>query len=240
MGIADTAAELRAIAREADDATGYFPALYSRVTARIAESIAAGRFDDGPRMERFATTFASYYVRAFRNDIPRPRCWQATWDVAGDGALLIVQHLLLGINAHVNHDLPLAVVDVARGAGGLASVHDDFLAVNAVLAETYNGVLRDLDRVSRWTNEAAALGGGRSFNFSLRVARDQAWDAAGRLFPLDADGSAAYAAELDRLVSVLAFLVTRPVFPLRLLVPLARRLEQRDPRTVTAALLGSP
>jgi hypothetical protein len=99
-------------------------------------------------------------------------------------------------------------------------------------------VLHDLDRVSRWTNEVATLGGGRLFNFSLRVARDQAWGAAGRLYPLDADGAAAYRAELDRLVSVLAFLVTRPVLPLRLLLPLARRLEERDPRTVTAALLG--
>ncbi|HEX9968856.1 MAG TPA: DUF5995 family protein, partial [Acidimicrobiales bacterium] len=219
-------------------ATGYFPALYSRVTTRIADGIAAGRFEDGPRMERLAATFASYYVRAFRREIPRPRCWQASWDVCGDRSLLIVQHLLLGINAHVNHDLPLAVVDVAHAQGDLASVRADFLAVNHVLAEAYTDVLRDLDRVSRWTNEVAALGGGRMFNFSLRVARDQAWAAAGRLFPLDAEGAAAYKAELDRLVSVLAYLVTRPAFPLRLVVPLGRLLEERDARKVAAALLG--
>src|SRR5687767_12987097 len=113
MGIAETAKELRAIALAADDATGYFPALYSRVTSRVA---AAG-ID-----ERLTVVFASYYLRAFRREIERPRCWQATWDVAADDNLLIVQHLLLGINAHVNHDLPLAVVDVAREAGALAPV----------------------------------------------------------------------------------------------------------------------
>ena len=229
MGIAETAEELRAVALAADDATGYFPALYSRVTARVA---AAG-ID-----ERLTVTFASYYLQAFHREIARPRCWQATWDVAGDRNLLIVQHLLLGINAHVNHDLPLAVVDVAREVGALAPIRRDFDAVNDVLAATYTEVLRDLDGVARWTNEAAAVGGGRLFNFSLRVARRQAWDAAVRLYPLDETGTAVYTAELDRLVSVLAYLITRPALPARLAIPLLRRLEQRDPRKVVTALIG--
>ena len=230
MTIAETAAELRAVALAADDASGYFPALYSRVTRRVAE---AGIADE------LAVVFAGYYLRALRREIDRPRCWQATWDVAGDGNLLIVQHLLLGINAHVNHDLPLAVVELARRHGELAPMRPAFDAVNDVLAATYHEVLRDLDGVARWTNEAAALGGGRLFNFSLRVARRQAWDAATRLFPLDDAGTAAYRAELDRLVSVLAYLVTRPVLPVRVVIPLLRRLEQRDPRRVTLALLGT-
>lgn len=227
--IAETAAELRSIARGADDARGYFPALYSRVTDRVAAAGIA---------EPLAVTFASYYVRAFRGEVEPPRCWRASWDVAGDDGLLIVQHLLLGINAHVNHDLPLAVVDVAREVGGLQSLRADFDAINDVLADTYHHVIRDLDGVARWTSEASALGGGRLFNFSLRVARRQAWDAAVRLFPLDEAETAAYRAELDRLVSVLAYLVTEPPLPVRVLLPLVRRLEQRDPRTVTAALLG--
>lgn len=229
MTVTETAEELRAIARGADDARGYFPALYSRVTDRVA---AAGIH------ERLTVRFASYYLRAFHHEIDPPRCWQASWDVAGDDSLLIVQHLLLGINAHVNHDLPLAVVDVAREVGNLQSIRADFDAVNDILADTYVAVLRDLDGVARWTSEASALGGGRLFNFSLRVARQQAWDAAVRLFPLGEAEAAAYRAELDRLVSVLAFLVTQPPLPVRLLLPLVRGLEQRDPRTVTAALLG--
>jgi hypothetical protein len=48
-----------------------------------------------------------------------------------------------------------------------------------------------------------------------------------------------YLHELDRLVCVLAYLVTRPKSPGSVLVNLARRLEQRDPVKVTAALLGS-
>jgi len=227
------------MARSASDASGYFIALYARVTARIAASIRDGRFVDGGRMDVFATTFAAYCTRAAQNERERPRCWQACFDVAGDPNLLIVQHLLLGINAHVNHDLALAVVEVAGPSGGLESIKADFDAVNDVLAETYIDVLRALDRVSHWTNRAAAAGGGRVFNFSLRVARGQAWSAAERIHAMPTERErAAYIGELDQVVSVLAYLITRPPIPVRPLVWIARRLEEHDPRTVTTALLG--
>ena len=58
--IADTAKDLRAVALAAHDASGYFPALYSRVTVRIGASIEAGTFADGPGLDRFATRFASH------------------------------------------------------------------------------------------------------------------------------------------------------------------------------------
>jgi hypothetical protein len=183
--IRETAAELRTIAQSSHDAAGYFPALYSRVTTQIALSIERGEFADGDRMNVFATDFASRYVRAWKREIPRPRCWQGSWDVAGNSSLLIVQHLLLGINAHVNYDLPQSVAAVARQTGDLAGAREDFDSVNDVLSATSVGVLRDLDRLSRWTSEVAVLGGGRAFNFSLRAARAQAWSAAERLYALD-------------------------------------------------------
>ena len=234
-----TAEQLRVLALDATDASGYFPAMYSRVTERIAVSIDDGRFVDGERMDAFATTFASYYLRAQEAVEPRPRCWQASWDVADDPDLLIVQHLLLGINAHVNHDLAQAVVEVVGPGGDLTLVKPDFDAVNDVLTETYDDVLRSLDRVSGWTNVAASFCGGRVFNFSLQVARRRAWGAAERIHALDSEEERlAYVAELDRLVAVLAYLITQPPIPVRPLLWLGRRLEQRDPRAVTAALLS--
>jgi hypothetical protein len=236
--ISDTAKDLRAAALAAGDASGYFPALYSRVTTRIGDSIAAGTFADGPGLDRFATTFASHYVAA-ADDHPRsPRCWRASWDVAGDQRLLIVQHLLLGINAHVNYDLARAVVEVADERGDLVSIRRDFDAVNDVLAATYVDVVKDLDRMSRWVNRAARLGGGRAFNFSLKLARARAWQAASTMYTLPADARRGYADELDRVVSVLALLITRPSPVLRPLLSLARRLEEHDTNKVVAAMLG--
>jgi hypothetical protein len=236
--IADTAKDLRAVALAASDASGYFPALYSRVTARIAASIEAGTFADGPGIDRFATRFASHYVAAADDHLAGPRCWQACWDVADDRRLLIVQHLLLGINAHVNYDLSRAVVEVADERGDLQSIRHDFDAVNDVLAETYVDVVKDLDRMSRWVNSVARLGGGRTFNFSLRLARARAWQAASAMYPLSAGGRRAYSAELDRVVSVLAFLITRPSPVVRPLLAVARRLEEHDSTKVVTAMLG--
>jgi hypothetical protein len=237
--IEQTASELRDIALEADDASGYFPALYLHVTDNVAEGIRNGRFENGDRMERFVDTFAGRYIQAREGQIPVARCWQATWDVARDPNLVIVQHLLLGINAHVNYDLAQAVVEVASEEGGLDAIHDDFNTINDVLESTSVAVIRDLDLVSRWTSEAAWLGGGRLFNFALQAARSQAWDAAERLYPLNESQRREYLSELDDLDSVLAYLITRPVWPVGIAFWLARRFEQRDPRTVTRALLGN-
>jgi hypothetical protein len=235
----DAATELRAIARAQSDALGFFPALYARVTDRVAAGIADQRFEDGPRMDVFITEFADRYLRAFHERATRARCWQACWDVARSDTLLIVQHLLLGMNAHVNYDLPQTVAGIVGRDGDWARARRDFDAVNTVLATTSIDVLRDLDRVSRWTNEVASLGGGRLFNFSLRAARDQAWYAAQRLSDSDDQQRREYLRELDDLVAVLAYLISRPLVPgASLLVRLARRLENRRPIEVTAALLG--
>lgn len=233
-----TVQELRGIAASRPDASGYFPAMYARVTAEIARSVRTGTFASGEGMERFAEAFAGRYTGAAASAAGRASCWQACWDVAGDDRLLIVQHLLLGINAHVNFDLPQAVVAAARAAGGLEHVRADFEMVNEVLATTSVSVVRDLDRTSRWVSEVVSLGGGRLFNFSLRVAREQAWSAAERMYGLDEHDTRAYVDELDRLVSVLAYLVTHPGVAGRLAVRAARHFEEHDPSVVTATLLG--
>ena len=118
--------ELRDLALAAGDAAGFFPAMYVRVTEDIAARISAGQFDDGERMAQLIDAFAGHYIGARTGQIAVPRCWQATWDVAADDHLLIAQHLLLGANAHINHDLALAVVEVADDVGGLDSLEGDF------------------------------------------------------------------------------------------------------------------
>ncbi len=213
--------------------------MYARVTRRIAMAIETGRFVDGARMDEFASAFADYYVLALTGEVAPPRCWAAAWDVADDHSLLIAQHLLLGINAHVNHDLALTVVEVAAARGDLGSIRPDFNAVNSILAETYDELLADLGLVSRWATRASAIGGGDAFNFSLRVAREQAWRAAVAMHTLDDLGLRSYEAELDRLVTVLAHQITRPPRLVRPLVWLARRVENDDAPSVTRRLLGA-
>lgn len=233
-----TIERLRSTALDADDASGYFAAMYARVTDRVQAAITEGRFGDGERMARFARTFADWYLGPRDGTRPRPACWKAADDVAGDHRLLIVQHLLLGINAHVNHDLPQVVVELAGGEAALDGLRPDFEAINDILAETQPDILRDLGRVSGWTQMAASRGGGHVFNFSLARARRQAWQSAQRLHRLGDVARDRDVAELDRLVSVLAHLITRPRAPISWLLRIPRWLEPDDPRVVTSRLLG--
>ena len=236
--LADTTDQLRAVALDAADASGYFPAMYARVTSAVDDAIAAGRFADGSGMATFARTFAARYLVPRSGQPPVPGCWQAAWDVSADRHLLVVQHLLLGVNAHVNHDLPLVVVDLAGKRGDLEAMRSDFDSINTILAETQPRVMKDLGLSSRWVNLAASLGGGRLFDFSLVVARGQAWRSAERLYHMSPADRPDDVAELDRLVRVLAYLIAHPRTPLRWALPVLRRLEDSDPRRVTRTLLG--
>ena len=233
-----TIEQLRSEALTAVDAGGYFPAMYARVTDRVQAAIAAGRFDDPERMARFARTFADWYVGPRSGARPRPTCWAAADDVASDRSLLIVQHLLLGINAHVNHDLPQVVVELAGTDETLTALRPDFDAINDILGETQVDVLRDLGRVSALTQWAASLGGGTVFNFSLDRARDQAWATAARLHRLDGAARQKQSAELDEVVTVLSYLVTKQNTPVSWLLRIPRRFERDDPYVVTRKLLG--
>jgi hypothetical protein len=236
--LGDTLEAMRAAALGANDGGGYFPAMYARVTQRVIDDAEAGRFADDARMAAFVVEFANRYWDARADPSSAARCWRGSFDVAGDPALLIVQHLLLGINAHVNFDLPQAVVRLVDGGAELDGIRPDFEAVNGILAATYDDIMSDLDRVTRWTSKAGASGGGWIFNFSLRAAREQAWRASVRLAGETEPARRDDLALLDDLVAVLAFLVTRPKPPVRWLVPLLRRLETRDPDRVIRALLG--
>jgi len=64
---------------------GYFAALYRSVTRRVRDSITAGRFEDGPRMERLDVIFANRYLdavdRLWKGETPT-RSWQLAFRAA--------------------------------------------------------------------------------------------------------------------------------------------------------------
>jgi len=132
---------------------GYFAALYKRITIAIRTAIAQGLFQDGPRMELFDVTFASRYFAALNGyfhpgAFPQPsHCWRVAFDGATHPEPIIVQHMLAGVNAHIDLDLGIAVEQVAPGAK-LPSIETDFNTVNKVLAAQVNGVVDEIDDLS--------------------------------------------------------------------------------------------
>ncbi len=168
---------------------GYFAALYRKVTMAVRDDIdRGGVFDDDGRMERLDVAFAGRYLDAYhahRRGDPCSRSWQAAFDAASSRRLIIVQNLLLGINAHINLDLGAAAVEVSPG-NQLAGLRGDFDRINDVLAFLSGSALADIDELSPWLALLNRVGGRSEraiISFSIDVARREAWRFAETLAP---------------------------------------------------------
>lgn len=163
---------------------GYFAALYKRITIAIKKGIQDGLFQDGPRMERFDVTFASRYFAAlneyfhptqFKGEISR--CWKVAFDGALGPGPILVQHMLAGVNAHIDLDLGIAAEAVAPGRQ-LPSLHRDFNTVNAVLFSQVASVVMEIDSLSPVLADIYAVLMQHELDLiadGLAIVRDGAW-----------------------------------------------------------------
>jgi hypothetical protein len=98
----------------AQAARGEFLSTYRRTTAAVGEAIERGFFEDGPWVEAWDVAFAALYLEALDADLagagPVPRPWRLAFAAPAD--LPALRHVLLGINAHINYDLPQALLAV--------------------------------------------------------------------------------------------------------------------------------
>jgi hypothetical protein len=98
--------------------TGYFACLYRKMTIAVKEGMDKGAFEDGARMERLDVSFANRYLDAY-NQYSKKAIITQSWQYAFDAStqqLTTIQHLLLGMNAHINLDLGIAAAEVSKGA----------------------------------------------------------------------------------------------------------------------------
>ncbi|MFN0084063.1 MAG: DUF5995 family protein [Blastocatellia bacterium] len=232
--------------RRESDRLGYFAALYRKVTIRVKEGIEQGRFEDGPRMERLDVNFANRCLEAcelHRRGEPATESWRVCFEAAGHWRPIILQHLLLGMNAHINLDLGIAAVETCPG-DQLPPLQNDFDKINDVLAELVQPVQDELGGVSPWIGFLEKIdprAGDAIVSFSMDRARVAAWNFAVKLnsLPPTLRAGAIQARDLD--VAALGRLVRKPG---RFLLPvglLAIRLrESGDVPRVIDALAGPP
>jgi hypothetical protein len=172
--------------RRANSRLGYFPALYRKVTIQVKEDIATGRFEDGARMERLDVRFANRYFEAFdqhRRGKAPTRSWAYSFARAESPDPLILQHLMLGINAHINLDLGIAAVETAP-AEQLPALRTDFERINTILAALVDTVQDEIATLWPAMGVIDRLGGRLDealCNFCLAKARVVAWTRAEEL-----------------------------------------------------------
>ena len=141
---------------DAGDARRFFLATYARTTAAVGEAIGAARFEDPEWVDRWDVAFAQLYLdalSAFESDpATAPRPWRAA--LGADPGLSPLQLVLLGMNAHINYDLPqalLAVIEDGEFAdpARMARRRRDHERIDTVLASRVaaeDALLKDAER----------------------------------------------------------------------------------------------
>ena len=231
-------------AREARSPLGYFAAMYRSVTAKVGEGIAAGFFDDGPRMENLAVGFAARYLHAlgsFEAGRRPTRSWDVAFRAAENRRTILLQHLLAGVNAHINLDLGIAAAEAAPGPA-LPSLRRDFDRINEILALGLERVQRAVATVSPCLGLLDRTGGRHDdevIRFSIDKARAGAWRFATELAPLDRDSWTGAIGARDARVASVARAVLSPGFPLSVALVVVRACESGDVRRNIDALAGA-
>jgi hypothetical protein len=219
----------------------YFAVLYRDVTVRVRDAIAAGRFEDGPRMERLDVIFANRYLdaldRFWRGEAPT-QSWSVAFQAAHSWPPIILQHLLLGTNAHINLDLAIAAAQVAPG-NELPGLKRDLQEITVLLGEMIDGAQERIERVSPWIRIIDRVGGRTDEQvcaFAIKAARDLAWRAAEELAVAAPEELEQEIALHDQIVAELGRGIRSPGLVLRAALYLVRVRETKSVPAVIEAL----
>jgi len=201
---------------------GYFAALYRKVTIKVKEGVEEKDpkkqvFQNNQRMERLDVIFATRYIDAyygFQNKTPITTSWIKAFDLSEDFWPIVLQHLLIGMNAHINLDLGIAAAEVMEGKD-IQDLKHDFDAINTILSSLVADVEKDLSKIwptlkklLLWTKDVD----GFLIDFSMEIARDGAWDFAVELSKLDKKDLDKSIISKDKKVAEIASLISHPGF----------------------------
>lgn len=159
---------------------GYFAALYRNVTVKVKEGIENNFFDDGPRMEKLDIIFANRYIDAYyawKNNGNITKSWEKAFEMSASFWPVVLQHLLIGMNAHINLDLGIAAAEISKGVN-INDLENDFKKINTILSSLVNKVQNDLaemwpalKKILQKTQKADDF----LVDFSMELARNGAW-----------------------------------------------------------------
>lgn len=162
-------------------AYGLFAAMYRTVTLTVGEAAEVGVFVDPERVRRLVAVFADRYVDAYdthRSGGTATRAWRLAFAQVERDRASICEHLLLGMNAHINLDLGIAAAEVSTSEDH-STLRGDFDRVNAVLFGLLDPLQGAMGSVSPWMARLDRLGLGFDeglMRLGIGEARDQAWE----------------------------------------------------------------
>ena len=159
---------------------GYFAVLSQKMTRAVQTAILENQFEDQARMQKLMINFANFYLAAWDNYASKQKtgnAWSQVFMAFENKNLIVLQHLLLGINTHINLDLAKAAVQTCPG-DEIYNLQNDFNRINLIIASLMQEVQTCLEKI--WwplhfltnilNNRQEAI-----LNFSIHKARDSSW-----------------------------------------------------------------
>jgi hypothetical protein len=224
--VAEAIDRMRAIeaALPPSDGLASFNRMYLRITQLVSERLQVGFFEDPAFMDRLDVVFANLYFAAVRASVSGlddvPGAWSALLERRSDPRAAPIQFALAGMNAHINRDLPVAVVSTCRDLGTApraGSHRRDYDRINVVLAEVERSVRQSFEMGLLLDADAAMpIVGDVVVNWKLLKARAAAWASAETIWTLervDPRLAAEYLDSLDGLVGFAGRGLLAPVVP---------------------------
>ena len=182
--VAEAIARMEAIdaATPADDGLACFNRMYLAVTQTVGQEVGDGFFADPGFMTTLDVVFANLYFAATdAASAPAtvPPAWRPLVERRASAGIEPIQFALAGMNAHINHDLPVAVVTTCAelGTEPAAGPHfADFQKVDQLLDAAEQSVRQSfesrpelaVDRHLQAVDNLVAC-------WSINSARDLAW-----------------------------------------------------------------
>jgi hypothetical protein len=220
--------EIIETSKEKSSPLGYFAALYRKVTQKVKEGIEAGNvFQNNPRMEQLDVVFASRYIdayHAYQKGETTTLSWMEAFELSKKYWPIVLQHLLIGMNAHINLDLGIAAAEVMKGEK-MEDLKHDFDKINEILSSLVIGVQNDLSeiwptltKVLKWTGKFDDL----LIDFSMEIARNGAWDFAVTFHNTPESEQSALIHSRDKSIADIGKLVIRPPWIARMVLGIIR------------------
>jgi hypothetical protein len=225
--------EIVALATKTKQKYGYFAAMHRRMTYRVKQGIVAGLFENGELMARLEGCLAGHYVRAFtafQSGGTLPQAWEIAFNAVKHDRCTMLQHLLLGMNAHVFLDLGVAAAETMK-MNVFSKLKHDFAVKNDLLFNELEPQNNGFGRFARYvalfdyglcSTDVWLLRQGRTWF------RESNWDFGKKLSELDPAYWAVAISDRDSLVSELAWRIVSPGFRYSVPLVLSKLIEGRS------------
>lgn len=173
-----------------EDGLKWFNWLYMTVTGAIENKVAGGGFNNPAWLSELDVLFAGLYFDALAGEIsggPCPESWKAMFSVRDQAKIARIQFALAGMNAHINHDLPMAIVSTCQVTNTVPQhgtpQYNDYTSVNPTLAGLIDQAKQTLNvRLPGDPLPAVSHLEDLIATWDLATFREQAWDTAQSLW----------------------------------------------------------